>query len=166
MATVDWRKGWAEFVKVLDVGWNRNASCVQTRGSPPSTGPPSGVVAVVASPSLYARMEHSCIYHGHRGAGSVTEAGAHAADRAGGGPAALQGPRCGCSVRSCSPVRQVYTFCARRRKRSFIRQPHSICLADAPKTAHSDSCAASENASWRSHAMGCNIGAGTPRPSS
>jgi len=153
---------------------------VRTRGCPPSTSPPNGVVAVVASPSLYARMEHSCIYHGHRGAGSVTEAGAHAADRAGGGPAALQGPRCGCSVRSCSPVRQVYTFCARRRKRSFIRQPHSICLADAPKTAHSDSCAASKNAaddlsspplprrkvSWRSHAMGCNIGAGTPRPSS
>jgi len=26
MANVDWRKGWAEYLKVLDVGWNRNAS--------------------------------------------------------------------------------------------------------------------------------------------
>jgi len=41
---------------------------------------PSGVVAAVATPSLYARMGLSCIFHGHRGAGGVTEAGAHAAD--------------------------------------------------------------------------------------
>jgi len=115
MATVDWRKGWAEFVKVLDVGWNRNASCVQTRGSPPSTGPPSGVVAAVAPQSLYARMEHSCICRGHHGAEGVTEAGAHAADEAGGGAAALQGPPRGCSVRPCLPVRQVYSCCACRR---------------------------------------------------
>ena len=113
---------------------------------PLSTGPPSGVVAAVALPSLYARMEHSCICHGHRGAESVTEAGAHAADGAGGGAAALQGPPRGCSVRSCLPVRQVYSCCARRRKRSSIRRPHSICLADALKTAHSQSCAASEHA--------------------
>jgi len=26
MANVDWHKGWAESGKVLDVGWNRNAS--------------------------------------------------------------------------------------------------------------------------------------------
>jgi len=91
-------------------------------------------------------MEHSCICHGHPGTGGVTEAGAHVADGAGGGAAALQGAPRGCSIRPYLPVRQVYSCCARRRKRGSIRRPHSICMADAVKTALSHSCAASEHA--------------------
>jgi len=123
---------------------------------------------------------HSGIFDGAHRAGGVTEAGAHAADRAGGGAASLQDPPLGCSIRPCLPVRQVHSCCARRTKRSSIRRSHSICLADPLKTAHSHSCAASEHAagdfsspllpqrmvSWCSHAVVCIFGTGTPWPSS